>query len=72
MYHEQLLRNGVENYALRECIEDYLSGFARCFDLLLVSAPWLTDSRDNRRTFVKTVLSRLIAFCEDHDIASRL
>ena len=72
LYHSLLIENGVDDYDFETCWFDYRLAFVTKFFVSVISTVLLDNSTPFKRTWRRTDLQRLLAFCEDHAVAELL
>lgn len=71
LYHAELLRLGVTDYSLRQCWTDYLQSVAGKVLMTVAATVLLDNSSSHKKAWRKADLTRLLAFCKDHQISAQ-
>ena len=69
-YHAELLRAGIRGYSLRQCWTDYLKSVAGKLYITVVATVLLDNSSPHKQAWRRADLTRLLAFCKDHNITA--
>ena len=71
LYHAELLQHGIAGYSLRQCWTDYLQSVAGKLLMTVAATVLLDNSSDHKKAWRKADLTRLLAFCSDHNITAQ-
>ncbi|MCC1491932.1 ecdysteroid 22-kinase family protein [Cognatishimia sp. F0-27] len=69
-YHDALIRGGVRNYAIEDCRFDYRQCALSKLFVTVVATTLLDNDSASKRAYREADLTRLVAFCEDHDLTA--
>ncbi len=67
-YHRALCQQGVADYSLTQCWQDYQRGVAGKILMTVVATVLFDTASAHKIAWRRTDLDRLLAFCADHDV----
>jgi len=70
LYHGRLVQQGVADYDLDQCRAGYVHSVVGKFLMTVMATVNLDNSSAGKRQWRQADLTRLAAFCEDHDITA--
>jgi hypothetical protein len=68
-YHDDLVRQGINDYSFDQCRKDFLASVVGKIFITVVATALLDNSSPHKVSWRKTDLTRLLAFCEDNHIS---
>jgi hypothetical protein len=68
-YHDALIRQGIDDYSFDQCKKDFVGSVVGKIYLTVIATAFLDNSTPHKITYREADLTRLLVFCEDHDIS---